>query len=83
MTMSLNNNGVDVRIYFGNWVGVFERQCWLCRWSLFLKILKDIKRERWVLTQEGDQYAKYGSPEVLLFLAVPPEGIAQEELQVI
>ncbi|PIN24593.1 Phenylalanine--tRNA ligase [Handroanthus impetiginosus] len=42
---------------------------------------QDIKRERWVLTQEGDLYAKYGSPEVQLFLAVPPEGITREELQ--
>ncbi|KAL3621241.1 hypothetical protein CASFOL_036153 [Castilleja foliolosa] len=42
---------------------------------------QDIKRERWVLTQEGDLYAKHGSPEVLLFLAVPPEGIARDELQ--
>ncbi|KAI3446111.1 hypothetical protein Pfo_002776 [Paulownia fortunei] len=42
---------------------------------------QDIKKERWVLTQEGDLYAKYGSPEVQLFLAVPPEGIAREELQ--
>ncbi|KAL3614088.1 hypothetical protein CASFOL_042162 [Castilleja foliolosa] len=42
---------------------------------------QDIKRERWVLTQEGDLYTKYGSPEILLFLAVPPEGITREELQ--
>ncbi|CAA0807077.1 Probable phenylalanine--tRNA ligase alpha subunit [Striga hermonthica] len=42
---------------------------------------QDIKRERWVLTQEGELYSKYGSPEVLLFSAVPPEGIAREELQ--
>ncbi|KAL6494825.1 hypothetical protein OROGR_031625 [Orobanche gracilis] len=43
---------------------------------------QDIKRERWVLTQEGDLYAKYGSPEVLLFLALPPEGgISREDLQ--
>ncbi|KAI3445570.1 hypothetical protein Pfo_002235 [Paulownia fortunei] len=42
---------------------------------------QDIKKERWVLTQEGDMYAKCGSPEVQLFLAVPPEGITREELQ--
>ncbi|KAK4437767.1 Phenylalanine--tRNA ligase alpha subunit, cytoplasmic [Sesamum alatum] len=42
---------------------------------------QDIKKERWVLTPEGDLYAKYGSPEVLLFSAVPPEGITREELQ--
>ncbi|KAL0384090.1 UNVERIFIED_CONTAM: Phenylalanine--tRNA ligase alpha subunit, cytoplasmic [Sesamum radiatum] len=43
---------------------------------------QDIKKERWVLTLEGDLYAKYGSPEVQLFSAVPPEGITREELQV-
>ncbi|KAK6159663.1 hypothetical protein DH2020_003044 [Rehmannia glutinosa] len=42
---------------------------------------QDIKRERWMLTQEGDMYAKDGSPEVQLFLAVPPEGITREKLQ--
>ncbi|KAL0334733.1 UNVERIFIED_CONTAM: Phenylalanine--tRNA ligase alpha subunit, cytoplasmic [Sesamum radiatum] len=42
---------------------------------------QDIKKERWVLTSEGDLYAKYGSPEVQLFSAVPPEGITREELQ--
>ncbi|XP_051147449.1 phenylalanine--tRNA ligase alpha subunit, cytoplasmic [Andrographis paniculata] len=42
---------------------------------------QDIKREKWVLTNEGELYAKYGSPEVQLFLAVPPEGITREELQ--
>lgn len=44
--------------------------------------MQDIKKERWVLTQEGEAYAKDGSPEVQLFLAVPPEGIAREDLQV-
>ncbi|KAJ9704798.1 hypothetical protein PVL29_003037 [Vitis rotundifolia] len=42
---------------------------------------QDIKRERWVLTDEGKLYAAAGSPEVQLFLAVPPEGISREELQ--
>ncbi|KAK4491397.1 hypothetical protein RD792_002141 [Penstemon davidsonii] len=42
---------------------------------------QDIKRERWVLTNEGKTYAEDGSPEVQLFLAVPPEGITREELQ--
>ncbi|XP_073308343.1 phenylalanine--tRNA ligase alpha subunit, cytoplasmic [Primulina huaijiensis] len=42
---------------------------------------QDIKKERWVLTQEGESYAKDGSPEVQLFLAVPPEGITREDLQ--
>nr|GLL49665.1 phenylalanine--tRNA ligase alpha subunit, cytoplasmic [Ipomoea trifida] len=45
-------------------------------------IAQDIKRERWVLTDEGKIYATAGSPEVQLFLAIPPEGITQEELQV-
>nr|GMC88869.1 phenylalanine--tRNA ligase alpha subunit, cytoplasmic [Ipomoea batatas] len=44
-------------------------------------IAQDIKRERWVLTEEGKIYATAGSPEVQLFLAIPPEGITQEELQ--
>ncbi|KAK3432720.1 hypothetical protein EUGRSUZ_D00245 [Eucalyptus grandis] len=42
---------------------------------------QDIKRETWVLTEEGKKYADVGSPEVQLFLAVPPEGISREELQ--
>nr|GMC91013.1 phenylalanine--tRNA ligase alpha subunit, cytoplasmic-like [Ipomoea batatas] len=47
----------------------------------FLETLQDIKRERWVLNEEGKIYATAGSPEVQLFLAIPPEGITQEELQ--
>ncbi|GLT86228.1 hypothetical protein SLE2022_043820 [Rubroshorea leprosula] len=43
---------------------------------------QDIKRETWVLTDEGKKYADEGSPEVQLFLAVPPEGsISMDELQ--
>lgn len=42
---------------------------------------QDIKREKWVLTDEGKLYAAAGSPEVQLFLAVPHEGISREELQ--
>ncbi|XP_010243074.1 PREDICTED: phenylalanine--tRNA ligase alpha subunit, cytoplasmic [Nelumbo nucifera] len=42
---------------------------------------EDIKREKWVLTDEGKSYTVAGSPEVQLFLAVPPEGISREELQ--
>ncbi|OIT07140.1 PREDICTED: phenylalanine--tRNA ligase alpha subunit, cytoplasmic-like [Nicotiana attenuata] len=42
---------------------------------------QDIRRERWVLTEEGKTYAAVGSPEFQLFSAVPREGIAREELQ--
>ncbi|XP_047324536.1 phenylalanine--tRNA ligase alpha subunit, cytoplasmic-like [Impatiens glandulifera] len=42
---------------------------------------QDIKRERWALTNEGKLYASSGSPEVQVFLAIPPEGISLEELQ--
>ncbi|CAK9149612.1 unnamed protein product [Ilex paraguariensis] len=42
---------------------------------------QDIKRERWVLTNEGKTYAATGSPEVQLLLAIPAEGISREELQ--
>uniref|UniRef100_A0A0D6QY65 phenylalanine--tRNA ligase n=1 Tax=Araucaria cunninghamii TaxID=56994 RepID=A0A0D6QY65_ARACU len=42
---------------------------------------KDIKREKWILTEEGQTYANSGSPEVQFFLAIPPEGIPREELQ--
>ncbi|KAK9286433.1 hypothetical protein L1049_014830 [Liquidambar formosana] len=42
---------------------------------------QDIKREKWVLTDEGKIYAAAGSPEVQLFSAIPPEGISREELQ--
>ncbi|KAL6346871.1 hypothetical protein AAG906_002988 [Vitis piasezkii] len=38
---------------------------------------QDIKREKWVLTDEGKLYAAAGSPEVQLLLAVPPEGCSQ------
>ncbi|XP_028103640.1 phenylalanine--tRNA ligase alpha subunit, cytoplasmic-like [Camellia sinensis] len=44
-------------------------------------IVQDIKRERWVLTEEGRTYVAAGSPEVQVFLAIPPEGISPEELQ--
>lgn len=44
-------------------------------------IAQDIKREKWVLTEEGRIYAAAGSPEVQLLLAIPLEGITQEELQ--
>ncbi|KAK9988068.1 hypothetical protein SO802_028307 [Lithocarpus litseifolius] len=44
---------------------------------------QDIKRESWVLTDEGKLYADTGSPEAQLFLAIPPEGgIPREELQI-
>ncbi|XP_059462755.1 phenylalanine--tRNA ligase alpha subunit, cytoplasmic [Corylus avellana] len=43
---------------------------------------QDIKRETWVLTDEGNMYAAAGSPEGQLFFAVPAEGgIPREELQ--
>lgn len=42
---------------------------------------QDVKRERWVLTDEGKLYAAAGSPEVQLLLAIPPEGISRAELQ--
>ncbi|KAF7143475.1 hypothetical protein RHSIM_Rhsim05G0074300 [Rhododendron simsii] len=48
----------------------------------FMEIVQDIKRERWVLTEEGKTYAAAGSPEVQVFMAVPPEGISLDELQV-
>ncbi|KAE8702236.1 putative phenylalanine--tRNA ligase alpha subunit [Hibiscus syriacus] len=43
---------------------------------------QDIKRESWILTDEGKKYAAEGSPEVQLFLAIPQEGsISKDELQ--
>ncbi|KAJ8449361.1 hypothetical protein Cgig2_002493 [Carnegiea gigantea] len=42
---------------------------------------QDIKKERWALTDEGKLYAAAGSPEMQLFLAIPPEGISPAELQ--
>ena len=35
-----------------------------------------------MLTDEGKRYATVGSPEVQLMLAIPPEGISKDELQV-
>ncbi|KAG4944475.1 hypothetical protein JHK85_049121 [Glycine max] len=44
---------------------------------------QDIKRETWVLTDEGKTYSSVGSPEVQLFFAIPPEeGISKQDLQV-
>ncbi|EOA16530.1 hypothetical protein CARUB_v10004690mg [Capsella rubella] len=44
--------------------------------------VQDLKKETWVLTDEGKKYAAEGSPEVQLFLAVPEEGsISKDELQ--
>ncbi|XP_044508982.1 phenylalanine--tRNA ligase alpha subunit, cytoplasmic-like isoform X2 [Mangifera indica] len=43
---------------------------------------QNIKREAWVLTDEGRKYATEGSPEFQLFMAVPHEGsISKDELQ--
>eukprot|EP00250_Pteridium_aquilinum_P018121 c23955_g1_i1 orf=1059-2546(-) len=42
---------------------------------------KDIKKETWVLTDEGKTYASSASPEVQVFEAVPPEGIRVAELE--
>lgn len=44
--------------------------------------MQDIKRERWLLSEEAQLYVKYGSAEVLLFEAVPPEGTTKDELKV-
>ncbi|KAM5573030.1 phenylalanine--tRNA ligase alpha subunit, cytoplasmic [Rosa sericea] len=41
----------------------------------------DIRKESWVLTEEGKGYAAAGSPEVQVFLAIPAEGITQVELK--
>lgn len=50
--------------------------------SAFWSDFQDIKMEKWVLTNEGETYTATGSPEMQLFLAIPPEGIPREELQV-
>ncbi|CAI8618730.1 unnamed protein product [Vicia faba] len=42
---------------------------------------EDIKRETWVLTDEGNTYTTMGSPEAQLILAIPPQGISREQLQ--
>lgn len=42
---------------------------------------QDIKKESFVLTDEGKSYAADGSPEVRFFLAVPPEGITRDDLK--
>ncbi|KAL4321590.1 hypothetical protein HN51_066014 [Arachis hypogaea] len=41
---------------------------------------EDIKRETWVLMDEGKTYTATGSPKFQLFNAIPPEGIIKEEL---
>jgi len=50
--------------------------------ALVSAYFQDIKKERWALTDEGKLYAAAGSPEMQLFLAIPPEGISPAELQV-
>ena len=47
-----------------------------------MEIVQDIKRERWVLTDEGRTYVDKGSPEVQLFQQIPKEGITLGELEV-
>ncbi|KAF7127961.1 hypothetical protein RHSIM_Rhsim11G0177200 [Rhododendron simsii] len=42
---------------------------------------QDIKRESWILTEEGKTYAAAGSPEMQVFHAIPPPGISLQELQ--
>ncbi|XP_071735453.1 phenylalanine--tRNA ligase alpha subunit, cytoplasmic [Rutidosis leptorrhynchoides] len=42
---------------------------------------QDIKKESWLLTDEGKTYAANGSPEFQLFTAIPPEGISRADLQ--
>lgn len=49
---------------------------------MFYGTVQDIKREKWLLSEEAQSYVKYGSAEVLLFEAVPAEGIAKAKLQV-
>ncbi|XP_031394198.1 phenylalanine--tRNA ligase alpha subunit, cytoplasmic [Punica granatum] len=44
-------------------------------------VAQDIKRETLVLTEEGETYAAVGSPEIHLFMAIPPEGISREALE--
>ncbi|KAL1554268.1 phenylalanine--tRNA ligase [Salvia divinorum] len=46
-----------------------------------LVIAADIKREKWLLSDEAQSYVKYGSAEVLIFEAVPAEGTAKAKLQ--
>lgn len=41
----------------------------------------DIKKESWILTEEGEKYAESASPEVQVFEAVPPEGIDPKVLE--
>ncbi|KAI3992953.1 hypothetical protein MKX01_009696 [Papaver californicum] len=48
-----------------------------------LVVAKESKKENWVLSEEGESYCESGSPEVQIFLAVPPgpEGISLLELK--
>lgn len=38
--------------------------------------------EGWVVTEEGSEVVEKGSHEFLVFQAVPPEGLPQEEVKV-
>ncbi|KAM1155835.1 hypothetical protein ACFX13_027265 [Malus domestica] len=41
-------------------------------------LIKDIKREMWMFTDEGRAYTATGLPKVQLFLAIPPEGCEEK-----
>lgn len=43
---------------------------------------KDIEHEKWSLTEEAEGIVENGSPEALVFAAIPPEGITLENLKV-
>lgn len=43
---------------------------------------QEIEHEQWELTEEAKGFAKNGSPEALVFAAVPPEGTSLEKLKV-
>ncbi|XP_020272856.1 phenylalanine--tRNA ligase alpha subunit, cytoplasmic-like [Asparagus officinalis] len=42
---------------------------------------QDVKKDKWLLTEEAKLYALNGSPEAQVFSAVPPEGIPRAELE--
>lgn len=44
-------------------------------------IAEDVRKDKWVLTEEGKSYTVAGSPEAQLFAAVPPGGIPRADLQ--
>ncbi|CAN6476932.1 unnamed protein product [Victoria cruziana] len=70
-----DHDGINISDDFAATVGVDHNKLVNIIKSLHgFKIVdaQDIKKEKWVLTDEGKSYTMAGSPKVQLFHAIPP-----------